>query len=172
MELERIYELDSEGVEEIPTDSFDSFHALWRDPLRRALAMATGDGGLAADAIDEAMTRAFVAWEKVGSYEHPEGWVYRVGLNYSRDLFRRRRYELPQQILADAVATQDRVPDLDVIRAVGQLPRKFREVVIARYYLDWSTANTASALGVAEGTVKSRVSRAIERLGELLGDQT
>lgn len=134
--------------------------------------MAIGDADLADDAIDEAMTRALAMWGRIGDYECPEGWVYRVGLNYSRDRFRRRRYELPQQIVEDALTTQDQQQDLDLIQAVGQLPVKYRGVIVARYYLDWSTTDTARALGIAEGTVKSRIARAIDRLSQLLGEKS
>jgi RNA polymerase sigma-70 factor (ECF subfamily) len=44
-------------------------------------------------------------------------------------------------------------------------------VVVLRYYLDWSTEEVAEALGVAEGTVKSRLHRALRRLESSLGRQ-
>jgi RNA polymerase sigma-70 factor (ECF subfamily) len=54
--------------------------------------------------------------------------------------------------------------DLDIRRAVQRLPLKFRVVVVARYFQDWSTAETADALNLPIGTVKSRLKRALSRL--------
>jgi RNA polymerase sigma-70 factor (ECF subfamily) len=45
-----------------------------------------------------------------------------------------------------------------------RLPVKYRTVVVARYLLDWSTQETAAALRIPEGTVKSRLTRALDRL--------
>ncbi len=147
---------------------FDDFYAKWRDPLRRALALAVGDIAMADEAIDEAMTRAFTHWAKIGGYERPEGWAYRVGLNWVRGLYRKRRYEVLTQIDAEGRRDQP-MPDLDVVAAVGRLSPRLRPVVVARYYLDWSTAQVATALDISEGTVKSRLSRALDRLAIDLG---
>ena len=148
---------------------FATFHARWRDPLRRALAQALGSVSLADEAIDEAMTRAAAIWDQIGVYESPQGWVYRVGLNWARGIFRKRRREVLTEIFADT-AQESRVPDLDLLRAVGQLPIRQRSIVVARYYLDWSTTEVAAALDVPEGTVKSRLSRALARLAKDLGE--
>ena len=121
---------------------FATFYASWRDPIRRALALATGDVAMADEAVDEAMTRAVAAWETVHDYERREGWVYRVGLNWARGRYRKRRYELLSSI--DYERPGDFAPpDLDVIGAIGSLSIRLREVVIAGYYLDWSTAEVA-----------------------------
>jgi len=61
---------------------FSEFYDEWRNPIRRALAIAVGDITLADEAVDEAMTRAVESWDKISGYERPEGWVYRVGLNW------------------------------------------------------------------------------------------
>jgi RNA polymerase sigma-70 factor (ECF subfamily) len=54
--------------------------------------------------------------------------------------------------------------------ALDRLAVDQRAVVVLRYYLDWSEARTAAALGIAPGTVKSRLSRALDRLAVLLAD--
>lgn len=149
---------------------FTDFYDRCRDPIRRALALTIGDVAVADEAVDEAMTRALTSWDKVRGYERPEGWVYRVGLNWARGLFRRRRYEILSQFDTDGAATDQSFPDLDVIAAVGRLSLRLRTVVVARYHLDWSTAEAAVALEVPEGTVKSRLSRALSRLSKELGD--
>jgi len=148
---------------------FTEFYDQWRDPIRRALALAIGDITLADEAVDEAMTRAVASWNKIHMYDRPEGWVYRVGLNYSRGLFRKRRYEIVTQLDPELMPTDAAFPDVDVIAAVGRLSSRLRPVVVARYYLDWSTAEVADALHIPEGTVKSRLSRALSRLARDLG---
>jgi len=148
---------------------FAEFYDEYRMPIKRALALALGNVSLADEAVDEAMTRAVARWEKVRDYELPEGWVYRVGLNWARGAFRKRRYEILTDVDTDTELPDLPLPDTDVIEAVGHLSLRLRSVVVARYYLDWSTAEVAEALGIPEGTVKSRLSRALNRLGKELG---
>ncbi len=149
---------------------FTEFYDSYRAPIKRALALAVGSVSLADEAVDEAMTRAVVHWEKIQEYERPEGWVYRVGLNWARGVFRTRRYEILTDIGLDTEHADTPLPDTDVIEAVGHLPFRMRAVVVARYYLDWSSSEVAEALGVPEGTVKSRLSRALKQLGRELGE--
>lgn len=142
-----------------------------RDRLYRAIALVVGDVSLASDAVDEAMTRAVARWEQVSEYDSPDGWVYRVALNWSRSALRKRRREdlweePPEQ------ATVDPFPDPELRRAIAGLPRKYRAVVVARYLLDWSTTDTAEALGIPEPTVKTRLRRALNQLAkELRGEE-
>jgi len=151
-------------------DDFDVFYQKWRLPIRRSLALALGDVGLADEAVDEAMTRAVARWETVRGYDRPEGWLYRVGLNWARGVFRKRRYELLSDLEASSQVWGDPLPDPDLIEAVGRLSLKLRTVVVARYHLDFSTAEVAEALGIPEGTVKSRLSRALHQLSRELGE--
>ena len=165
--------IDHEGIVVTKAQSqreFTEFYDEWRDPIRRALALAVGDITLADEAVDEAMTRAFASWGKIRGYERPEGWVYRVGLNWSRGLFRKRRYEILTQLESGMASTNTNIPDVDVIAAIGHLSARLRPIVVARYYLDWSTTEVAVALDIPEGTVKSRLSRALSRLAKELGE--
>ncbi len=143
---------------------FTTFYGVHRPPLRKALALALGDLGLAEEAVDEALARAFLKWDELSQYEKPEGWVYRVGLNWARDGFRKRRYEILSEIDPDSVRSETKPVDVDLIEAVGKLSERLRSVVVARYYLDWSTLEVATALKIPEGTVKSRLSRALNQL--------
>lgn len=151
-------------------DGFEAFYQRWHSPIRRSLALALGDVGLADEAIDEAMTRALARWDVLSAYDHPEGWLYRVGLNWARGVFRKRRYELLSDLDTNSQTREDPVPDPDLIGAVGRLSLRLRAVVVARYYLDFSTAEVAEALDIPEGTVKSRLSRALDQLGRELGE--
>jgi RNA polymerase sigma factor (sigma-70 family) len=55
-----------------------------------------------------------------------------------------------------------------LVRALRKLPAGQREVLACRYLLDATVSETAAALGIAEGTVKSAASRGLEQLRLLL----
>lgn len=162
-------EIDDTHVGDVTVARFEAFYGEFRDSLYRALALSIGDVDLAMEAVDEAMTRALERWGQVSGYDKPEAWVYRVGLNWARSVFRRRRREDRWAPLDAEPSTTDPVPEPEVVEAVRKLPLRYRTVVVCRYYLDWSTDQTAEALGVPSGTVKSRLARALRRLGRELG---
>ncbi len=143
--------------------SFEEFYARHRDPIGRALAITLRDDELAADALDEAMARAYQRWGQVGGCDNPAGWVYRVGLNWARSALRRltRPGRAPR---AFDVVSASAAFDADLDRALRQLLVDHRAVVVCRFYIGYSEAETAEALGIRPGTVKSRLSRALDSL--------
>lgn len=145
---------------------FDSFYRACRTEVARALILAVGDRDLGSEAADEALARALERWADVKDYENPEGWVFRVGLNWARS--RLRRKSLPTELL-DEGHHYDELPEPELFEAVRELPFSHRSVVVARFFLDWSIEQTANALDVPEGTVKSRQVRALRRLHKKLG---
>jgi RNA polymerase sigma factor (sigma-70 family) len=147
---------------------FPDFFAEHRRTISTALAMTLRDDQLAADATAEAMARAFARWDDVGTYANPPGWVYRVGLNWATSWRRKLRREttLSEPIDGAATTPADLEPELDA--ALADLPLDQRSVVVLRYLLDWSESQTAAALDIAPGTVKSRLSRALDRLAVVL----
>ncbi len=158
----------------IAAADFDTFYAEHHAPMIRGLALALGDDGFGREAADEGFTRALQRWRTVSRYRNPAGWVYRAGLNWARSRRRRQRREL----LLDGGPTDttergqlDHRPDRTVTAALRRLPIDQRAVIVARYYLDWSEADIATALDIAPGTVKSRASRALSELATILEDQ-
>lgn len=150
--------------------AFADFYRAHRDPVFRALLVTLRNPDTAADAVDEAMARALANWDKISGYDRPEAWVYRVGLNWAVSAWRRARREVQDMIVEPS--TEDGLPEPEVARALARLPVRHRAVVVCRYYLDWSTGETASALEISEGTVKSRLSRALKKLATELGEDT
>jgi RNA polymerase sigma factor (sigma-70 family) len=142
--------------------SFESWYAETRPGLARALALSIGDNDLAREAIDEAMTRAYAAWPRVSQLENPTGWVYRVAMNRAVSVFRRRRR--PQRVLHTTDNDMPMPMDATVSAAFDALDVKHRAVVVCRYLLGWSARETAEALHIPAGTVKSRLSRATAEL--------
>lgn len=150
-----------------PAEEFDVFYGRSRDRLYRALALTLGDADIAADAVNEAMTRALERWDKVGEYENPSGWVYRVGVNWGRSAQRSSRRR-PKKAL-DSGSYEMSVPEPALAAAVAALPTRYRTVVVARYYMQWTPAEIADALHVPGATVRSRLRRALDRLRRDMG---
>lgn len=146
-----------------PLRTFDAFYEDHVEELRRAVSVALGDPDLGTEATDEAMVRALERWSQVGGYDNPAGWVYRVAVNYATSRLRRvarrvLRAEVPE------LATWTEPRDLELAEALGRLSDDHRTVVVARFQLDWTIDQIAEALEIAPGTVKSRLSRALDRL--------
>lgn len=150
---------------------FDDFYRAHRDEIGRALAFTLGDTSLGQEAVDEAMTKAYQRWGTLGPTANPAGWVYVVGLRWALSWRRSRRRERNREKLVSAgrsavidVAQADLI---DLMDALGELPLDQRSVVVCRFSLGMSVRETAEALDIREGTVKSRLARGVERLREL-----
>jgi len=154
-----------------PVRSFEDFYRAEWPGLRRAVGFVVQDRELAGECVDEAMTRAYERWAQVSVMDRPAGWVYRVAVNEARNRGRRHKVERDKQPHGSlaVVPGADSMADPAIAAAIARLPLDQRSVVVLRYYLDWSTEEVAEALGVAEGTVKSRLHRALRRLESSLG---
>jgi len=134
--------------------------------------MAIGDDALATEAVDEAFTRALHRWHAVGSFDEPAAWIYRTARNWATSRFRRRSRD---RRFAAEVARPESVeaetPDPALAQALRALPADQRNVLVLRYYLDWTIGATADALDVSPGTVKSRTNRALNELNRMLGER-
>lgn len=155
-------------VAEVPDDvaaeeAFVAFYAGARDRVARALALTLADGALGAEAADEAMARAYQRWDRVGTFDDPAGWVYRVGLNWASSVLRRHR-RAPMPPVERGSADVDPVAEPTVRAALAELEVRQRAVVVCRFYLGLSERETAAALGTRPGTVKSRLHRGLRHL--------
>lgn len=143
--------------------AFATFYGCERDRLVRALAIVLRDPELAAEAVDEAMARAWARWSSVGDHANPAGWVYRVALNWARSRLRRRRFRSLAPVPDQPMVDPDPVDEV-LWAAVDALPLAQRSAVVLRYGLDWPLQRIAEATGAPVGTVKSRVSRGVAAL--------
>lgn len=159
----------AERAEQLRPEGFEGFYRNRWDELYRALAVTLRDPDLAREAVDEAMVRAFERWRQVRKASNPSGWVYRVALNWAIDQLRRRERESRRQVSPPFGAPWiPAVPEPELSAALGRLAVKHRAVVVLRVVLDWSEQDVASTLGIPVGTVKSRLSRALESLRQEL----
>lgn len=144
--------------------SFEAFCANEHDRLARALALAFDHRELGRDAAAEALARAWERWREVSTYDNPAGWAYRVGLNWGRSRLRRRRREMITALVPELGGVEPAADNRHVLEALRHLSTDHRAVIVGRFYLDWSEAELASALGIPAGTAKSRLSRALQQL--------
>jgi RNA polymerase sigma-70 factor, ECF subfamily len=131
----------------------------------RAVYLLAGDRQLAEDATQEAFARALSRWSRLVTHPAPAAWVTTTALNVARRQLRRRP-DIPPVDRVTA-AGEDRVALVEAVRA---LPPRQQEAVALHYLLDLNVADTAVAMGVDEGTVKTHLSRARGALARTLAD--
>ena len=149
------------------------FTASW-DPCLRAVAACTGNMTMAEDQVAEAFARAWASWDKVSQHPAPRAWVVRTALNAGASWWRRRSKEtvLTRNDIA-ASDSQGTGLNTAVLSALRRLPARQREVIVLRVLLDLDIDSTARQLGIAPGTVRAHLSRAMTALrNELAADTT
>jgi RNA polymerase sigma-70 factor (sigma-E family) len=153
---------------------FGSFAARVAPSLVRSGYLLTGDRGHAEDLAQVTLWRTAQHWHELSG--SPEAYAHEVLVNLSRDRrrsLRRRPREVAQLDLVVDRGHDDTEALLQrnaVVQAVRRLPRRQREVVVLRFFLDLSVTQAAAALGASEGTVKSYTARALAHLRTLLAD--
>lgn len=147
-------------------EDFTEYVAARRPALVRTAYLLCGDIHLAEDLVQGALIKAVGHWRRIG--DHPEPWLRTVMARDSISRWRRHRREhLTDRPPESAVVGAE---DHGVLVALAQLPPKQRAVVVLRYYEELTERETAEALGVSVGTVKSQHHDAIRRLRTLLPD--
>jgi RNA polymerase sigma-70 factor (sigma-E family) len=157
--------------------TFEEFVADQLTSILRYAAALSGDPALAEDMVQEALFRAQRRWRRVAGMDRPDLYVRRIVLNEYLG-WRRRRVSRDVSMPADAVdriapAAQDGAGtrgDQDAVRrALAQLPRQQRAVLVLRYFEGLSVLEIAEVLGCGSGTVRSHASRGIASLRASLG---
>ncbi len=148
--------------------TFEAFFQATYARVARVLGLAWADSDAVEDAAQEAFARALSRWSRVGQMERPDGWVYVTASNLLRRRLQGSRgagNPVPGGSEGSSGDRSDAVVNQIVTRdALGRLPSRQREVVVLRYLAGLSTAETAEAMGCAEGTVKASLAKALGAL--------
>jgi RNA polymerase sigma-70 factor (ECF subfamily) len=138
------------------------YHASYRRLVTQLYAF-TDDLTEAQDVVAEAFARALTRSRGLADVENPEAWLRTVAINIVRRRWRRRqllgtilRRDHAGRDLVTAAPSPERA---DLRDALAALPRAYREVIVLHYFADLPIEQIAAVLGVATGTVKSRLSR-------------
>jgi RNA polymerase sigma-70 factor (sigma-E family) len=156
-----------------PTDEefTDFVQAAW-PTLYRTAYLLVGDRGLAEDLVQTTLAKTYVSWGRVRDLGAAGVYARTVLVNTASSWFRRRAWnsEMATSELPDnpVMPPENHRPMmLDALRA---LPPRQRAVVVLRFYEDLTVEQTADALGISAGTVKSQTAHAMTKLRALLGD--
>jgi len=176
---------DSELIERARTGEVTAYEELVRryeEPAFRAALFVCGDADEARDAAQEGFVRAWQALGRFRSGAEPRPWLMRIVVNAARN---RRRGSGRRSGLALRVA-QDRPSDaaapspevavlagerrVELLAAIGRLREDDRLAIGLRWFAELGEVEMAEVLGVPRGTVKSRLSRAMGRLREIMAE--
>ena len=162
-----------ELIERAQNGDRDAFSALVRDRLPRLYGVAgliTGSRDAADDAVQETLLKAWRDLPRLREPDRFDAWLHRLLVNACHDhgrRLRRRKAETPlldvhQGSISDAAQLVADRDELD--GAFRRLDGQERAVIVLRHYLGLSTAEAAAALGMREGTRKSKLHRAMNAM--------
>jgi RNA polymerase sigma-70 factor (sigma-E family) len=150
---------------------FSAYVARRRLTLVRTAVLLGCPSGDAEDIVQSALLKCYRSWRRVSRAGSPDAYVHRVLVTTLIDA-RARRWngELPVDVLPEPSSADDAAwaSGIAVRRALAAMSPEHREVLVLRFYADLSERDTAAALGVAPGTVKSRTARALKALAPLV----
>ncbi len=153
-----------------------------QDVAFRTACLITGDASEAEDAIQEAFVKAYRALSKFHPGASFRPWLLTIVANEARNRRKAagRRVSLTMRVADEPVGGAHSSPEATVVAAekssellqtLNSLQEADRIVISCRYFLELSEAETAVALDCTRGTVKSRLSRALGRLRELMAKE-
>lgn len=148
--------MNTEAAPRTPAD-FDATFRAHYGPMVRALTVACGDREVAADAVQDAFTRAYARWRRIARYDDPAAWVRHVAVNRIRDHYRkakrgRRAVDRLGSRTDHTIAGPEPAEDLDPLLAA--LPPQQRTAISLFYVEQCSVREIAHAMELSEGAVK------------------
>jgi RNA polymerase sigma-70 factor (sigma-E family) len=158
---------DAEAV----TDLFREHHL----ELVRLAVVMVGDLATAEDVVQDAFERLHRGWRGLRQPSSGLAYVRSSVLNGCRSVHRRAavaRKHVPQLAVPDATAADTAAADDrgEMTAALRSLPRRQREVLVLRYYLDLDVAEIAETLGISPSAVRSTNTRGLAALARALGE--
>jgi RNA polymerase sigma-70 factor (ECF subfamily) len=155
--------------------AFAKIVATYHLDLMRVAFVICGDEGLAEDAAQAAW---WIAWRKLASLRDPHRlrpWLVAIAANEARKLIGRehRRGVTELRVAADPSPGADPaggIDQLDLESALGRLKPEDRALIAMRYAADLDSSELATVLAISASGVRTRLSRAVDRLRKELGD--
>ena len=158
-------------------EQFERMAAEYERPIYLLCLRMMGNREDAQDCAQEALLRAFRAFDRFRNDASPKTWLYRIAYNTCIDELRRRRgvvsldtlreggFDVPDGAAERAYEQLEHRERYELVRqAVDQLPEDQRAALVLRDFQQLSYEEIAAALQQPEGTIKSRINRAREKV--------
>ncbi|MFI6206781.1 SigE family RNA polymerase sigma factor [Streptomyces sp. NPDC051041] len=163
-------------VDDAASVEFHAFFERHYAELSRLAHLLTGEPDTADDLAADALLALWHRWDRVRAADHPAAYARGVVANLARTRIRsavreRRRITLFWSQREEKTENPDVAGVVDVREALRRLPFRKRACVVLRHAFDLSEKDTALALGISVGTVKSQTSKGMAELQRLLGTQ-
>ena len=124
------------------------------------------------DAVSEAILKAYKNIKTLKNDDFFKTWLIRIVINESNNLYKKRQREIAfEKDHFSKIKVNDTYKDLTLHNAINSLDDDLRTITILFYFEDLKYKDIAKVLGIKEGTVKSRLSRAKERLFTMLKEE-
>jgi len=127
------------------------------------------------DAIQEALLSAYKSFDTLKEKQYFKTWIIRITVNKSYDIIKRNKRNEEKIINIGRYVTEkeekDHTEKLDLENALNHLEEELHAITVLYYYDDIEIKDIAEILQIPEGTVKSRLARAREKLYQMLGGE-
>ena len=162
------------------TTDFERLYALYATDVLRVCYYYLGNREKAEDITQDVFVQLITTQPQLQPGKE-KAWLLKVALNRCRDLWRSawaRRVLLSSdspafEAIPDSNDHLSAIADQEaMLSAINKLPPDFKEVILLFYYQNYSTQEICDMLGLAEGTVSSRMSRARKKLQSILKEVT
>ncbi|MGI5512341.1 SigE family RNA polymerase sigma factor [Streptomyces sp. CA-106131] len=150
---------------------FREFAEARQAQLRRSAYLLCGDWHQAQDLTQTALMKLYAAWGRVSRDGNVDAYARTILARTFIDEQRKGGWrEEPVSEPPDAPSTVSATPELRLMmqEALTELPPRYRAVLVLRFWEDWTVEQTAHALRVTPGTVKSQSARGLTRLREIV----
>ncbi|GAB6930323.1 sigma-70 family RNA polymerase sigma factor [Paenibacillus sp. JCM 10914] len=160
-----------------PSLALEQVMSEYGNSILRTAYFYLNDRHMAEDVSQEVFLRAYRNWESFRGDSSVKTWLTQIAINACRD---RLGLKMSQEQPTDPVLMKqsalrsveeeamERLDQSTILKYIAQLPVHYHEVIYLYYYMDLGTREIAEATGAPEGTVRGRLHRAREILGEYL----
>lgn len=132
------------------------------DPINRTCYLLLGDRTLAEDATQETFIRAWKAMAKYKGDASPKTWLTRIAINTCRNIRRTAWFRMrDRSVVPDDLPLSAPDEDRTLFLTVQQLPEKYKQVIILRYYQGMSLEEAAGVLDISRSAVHHRLQKAL-----------
>jgi RNA polymerase sigma factor (sigma-70 family) len=163
-------------------DAYEELVRMHQELAFRVALVAASDRGDAEEAVQDGFVKAYRALGRFREGSPFRPWLLRIVANEARNRRRSAGRRAGLALRAAAAASGDAAPSPEaaavsnerrsqLLDGLGRLGERDREVLVHRFLLELGEEETAAALGIRRGTVKSRTSRALERLRGVVGEE-